>query len=1639
MFSNDELKEHLETSSVIRLNSSVIAEWNMNIAENILKLGNYRYRPNDLASPEYNFISQSFSINDEVNNFYTGATDADVVVDGGIDDEGIPLVFISKKQKEKLLYSLEDCFGRFRPRSGINKLRFFDNKFSHFSNIDMAQRPRYYMSDKSDQFKYWTSYRTENGIERGVANINLNDQNFIQDTAPFVTYKKAVPANRIVIKMQTNVGDLDLGPFIKDNSIVPDPFFGQENKTVPTRWKVQYLGENDTWLDAAAFDENSVRANGLPIVGADGYVELFYGLNIPENLKESFNYTGEVSVADFLPSPVDMPNGTAYLVKQNEQDPGTIHVVVNDPSMATGIYTTFPASYGWSVGDEDVSSATQFVKELVSPAPFTSPATQGIEYREFKYIKGLRLVVDTMNVFDSTLDLIELSPRLSVDLSDRVLDFNITRSASDLGISGLPIGQLLASVGGVNIFDFDQAFFEQNTDSLVSSYTAQNIQVKFYEIVKEVNGKDFYIPIKTMYSEGFPSISAPNRQVSLQLRDLFFYFESTTAPQILVPNVSLSYAISLLLDSIGFSNYVFLRNPTEDEEIIPFFFIAPDQTIAAILNNLATSTQTAMFFDEFNNFICMSKGYILPTEEERPTDLVLRGSKDSEKDGALANKGTSDKLSNILDISFTDNKIFNNGKISYINRSIQKSYGTIRQASLIDREKTWIYKPVLLWEVAGEDNTRSSNEEIQQQTAYALTAIPLNSDLGIEIPVVENHQVVNNVIDFGDGVYWTARYNGYFFANGEILRYDAVQFSIPGLSQADADFADSDGGNVWITSTAEYQKYFAKIPFNGKLYPTGLVRIYSEPHFEIVGGRTRRRNGVVAKHGRGQFGTEVVSHASGLDGYWTNMENRSGLKMDFRFLSRQQINRVRYEEVTLESNDGFAVINVSDATLAKVGDYIFREYDGEDEDGGSPTFNLIPQKTRISSIDPGNNRLTLNKTITDISDTEFKEVVSLFGVTLLSNSVNARLQLDSVADIAIGMYVINGSGEPEKNVINPNTRVKLIDVGNKIITLDNVLTSTDVNDSFRVDIGKISLKSVVLADIIPESESGIAGKDFSVYKNSSVSGLIKNIFATEYTEETYQEPTYSPTVQSSALVFKGNVIDTTEAPRNFVSYIHKPLEDRFRHFGTRMRIIGKIENSETRGQIPDGASTYYTVTNTETGQAPVLAGGGGGLAIMLNPSNNNGYYFEIAAMTENDLEQYNVDNSEQDELVEQSSDSINNVLFYKIQRNAELGSDTELAIPVKLFGGIGSIIVDDGTFVGQSRLTAESSTTVYDLAVEYEDTEGVRVFYLYINNVIVGIARDEDPLPIVNNMALFVRGNAKCMFENVYALTENYSQNTKFSLGTPVNSAFGNVDLNAQSSFQKYAVSGLIQSTYLSGISAAEPPRYKIYFEEFGTILREASYFNIRYDKAYPALSAQLSPTFNRVRGFTVAGFFASSYGAEFLVFNHTDSVLNLDSTSGNYLRIQGVTFTQQSTDELTVDDYFQKRANFSDPVSVEESFVESPIDAKKYYTDIKLSRLTQGLREFTLDAPYIQTRDSASRMMDWLVKKIMKQRKSVGISVFGMPTIQLGDIIEIDYDSGTGFNNVDDRDKRFVVYNIEYSKSSGNLTSNIFLTEVTE
>ena len=158
MFQDEDLLDHLQTVNTLQIESLVTAEWNLNDLQEINNYGNYRYRPNDSASPIYNSLITSYDSNDE-GNFYLDSLESTVISEYAVDNNDASLLFTTPEVDRSLYFSLKECFQPFRPRSGINKVLFFNDKY--VDNITSARRPRYYFASRYDKFKYWSSYRKE--------------------------------------------------------------------------------------------------------------------------------------------------------------------------------------------------------------------------------------------------------------------------------------------------------------------------------------------------------------------------------------------------------------------------------------------------------------------------------------------------------------------------------------------------------------------------------------------------------------------------------------------------------------------------------------------------------------------------------------------------------------------------------------------------------------------------------------------------------------------------------------------------------------------------------------------------------------------------------------------------------------------------------------------------------------------------------------------------------------------------------------------------------------------------------------------------------------------------------------------------------------------------------------------------------------------------------------------------------------------------------------------------------------------------------------------------------------------------------------------------------------------------------------
>ena len=1705
MFQSVDLKNKLEQSHTIDNQQQVWAEWNMNQSYNIDKVGNYRYRPGT-TDPVYGSIRSIYESSDP-GGYYTGATDSDTIINAGFNDDNTPTTFTTAKQKIKLIYSLDDCFKQNRPRSGINKLLYLGVSGATYGSgqyvdsiiagqngtVNYARRPRYYMSSRYDEFKYWTSYRTEvvDGItsEFGIStNQNTGTSNrsyYIYDAAPFVIYKDPVPANRIAVKMQTNVGEVDNGPYrIGNSNNVSDPLYGLSNRTVPRIWRIQGLDSNNNWVELISFSESQTRSGGSPIIASDGQVEVEYGLTIPSLYQDTYTFAGELSSLSMLPDLA--PYGYAYLYKTSDTDRGVLYI--SDGSN----WQTYQPNYSWSLSGTSVTKNTKVIKKFTNPDYYLSGSTK--VFRELQFLYGLRIVVDTMNKANCTFDLIELSPRLVGNITEKVVSFSINKTLSDLGTHSLPTGSLLASTGSIDLFDDDLSFNENNTfnintatGSVISQYSDSRMKFLFYDVVKNVNGYDYYIPIKTMYSEKVPQISDGFATLSIELRDLFFLLESKKSPEILLTNVSLSYAITVLLDSIGFSNYVFKRLSQDEELIIPFFFVGPDQNIAETLQQLAMSSQTAIFFDEYNNLVVMSKNYLLPPVGSRSTDATLYGQETV--------VGGNTMLPNIVSISSEEKKTFNGGEINYTTRYIQKSVGSISQAPYTAEYQTYIYKPVLLWEVAGQEMTRTINEDSQQASGYSLAAMPLKTTLLAVAPSYSGGNILNNIIDFGENVYWLGNYSGYLYANGEVIRYDAVEYSVAGV------------GNVWIENNQQYQDYFSKLIFNGKMYPTGNVRIYSNI-----------QDGVLQEHGRGQFGTPIVEHKSGINSStWVNDSNvRGSIQNAKQYLFNTGTN------LSYPSDTG-----IDEAGTTKI--------------VGSNTYtsqSYAVKSTRNSVI----KNFMANTNLTENSVNYYKSALSGSVQTsaLVFNGPSIPSEIDPADFVS---YVYQPLDKPYKHFgtrmriigkVESGTNVDQTPIGAFDIYSPSGVLSTDptkqvsltggsggiafglnkdTNVGYYFEIAALSQNSVssykdnsnvasytIMKSPVTQATSDAvivtlsSQHDFEVGNTIAVSGLVDDnrktssnttlngqfivtAISSDRKQFTYTiTPPASTTASITAVSRTGsgtswtitytaansfkagqlatttllgpsgynitNAIINSATPTQFTVVVssdpgtvtdgvgtatYVPLTTTASTGGTVTRTLDsdtlisdvffyKIVSGSNTADIIKKAKASGTVTLTTLRSHSLVVGE----SILVNIGDGafDGTY-QITAITDKTISYLK---------------SGTNVSLVDLSTIGLITGVNKLAIPQVLWRGITEILVDDGKFTSQARLITTEKTTVYDLSAEYIDVGTTRTFYLYLNDKQIAVVNDTDPLPVYNNLALFVRGSSRAMFENVYALSDNFAENTARALQLPVSKIFGDENITEKDALQKYAISGIVQNTYLTGISSQGEPLYDLYYEEFGTIMREAAYFNVKYDRAFPALYAQLAKTINRAKGYTVSGFYAGAYGAEFLIFNAVDKNLNLDDTTGNYLRILGISFTQNTTHSLNVDDFFKKNSNFTTALY---SGSNDSQDYQRLYADILNSRNKYGRNDFSIDAQYVQTTAAAESIMDWTIKRVLYPRKTVGVSTFATPHIQLGDIIQIVHKDDSGVPYVSSDSTRFVVYNIEYQKGGGSASTTIHLAEV--
>jgi hypothetical protein len=258
--------------------------------------------------------------------------------------------------------------------------------------------------------------------------------------------------------------------------------------------------------------------------------------------------------------------------------------------------------------DTDADNTWKILTSEFTPKPVTDLS---ITSDQAVKIYGLRLVVESMSAPDMPFELIELSPKLTVNLTDYVSNISFKTSVPDNPV-GLPVGGITIGTGEITLSNENNMFLNTNTSTMLYDSMHKNTKIKVYQTLND-GTSSFNVPLKEMYAESWKEDS--NFEVSGELYDFMKFLQSKSSNDIFIsnPNVPVTLAIQSMLHNIGHTNFRILTN-SNSVDSIQYFFSSREKTIAEVLSDIASATQSAIFIDANGNLTFASREYLMNPE-----------------------------------------------------------------------------------------------------------------------------------------------------------------------------------------------------------------------------------------------------------------------------------------------------------------------------------------------------------------------------------------------------------------------------------------------------------------------------------------------------------------------------------------------------------------------------------------------------------------------------------------------------------------------------------------------------------------------------------------------------------------------------------------------------------------------------------------------------------------------------------------------------------------------------------------------------------------------------------------------------------------------------------------------------------------
>jgi hypothetical protein len=228
----------------------------------------------------------------------------------------------------------------------------------------------------------------------------------------------------------------------------------------------------------------------------------------------------------------------------------------------------------------------------------------------YQLIRGMRITVNEMNrtaVGGLGVSVIQLSPRLSIDFTSRVIDVSTERQREQFDLTN-PIGTAASATASITLANEDRLFDEENPSSPLARLIDRNVRFDTEVVLVRFDGISEAIPQGTFFADEW-SIT-PDGQANVSCTDRSKFMQESIVENSFYWNQPSEFVVRDMLDRFGHPDYTVRYTQADSLRRIPYVFFKNDQTVWDALTSLAMAEQASFYFDEQDRFVWESRDYV---------------------------------------------------------------------------------------------------------------------------------------------------------------------------------------------------------------------------------------------------------------------------------------------------------------------------------------------------------------------------------------------------------------------------------------------------------------------------------------------------------------------------------------------------------------------------------------------------------------------------------------------------------------------------------------------------------------------------------------------------------------------------------------------------------------------------------------------------------------------------------------------------------------------------------------------------------------------------------------------------------------------------------------------------------------------